>query len=232
MEYNHHKEKNYWDSVGKTEYVSLSEYDQQRMYSWIGSADGKRILDIGGGSGMAGSFFSEQDVYCLDLSRQMLKHSSAINVQANALKLPFKSESFDLIIAAAFFHHLPQQHGLLLKECYRVLRPGGRIVGYDPNLECVANRLFMGKNMLRLSQFSPEEEPILPGELSRLATEEGFNNFHSFLFTFRNSKMSFFEVIQRYILNGFSVGGMKKYVERWFFWQAVRSPGAIKRAPE
>jgi ubiquinone/menaquinone biosynthesis C-methylase UbiE len=44
---------------------------------------------------------------CIDVSLPMLKHSPVPSVQADARMLPFRDASFDLVMAAAFFHHLP-----------------------------------------------------------------------------------------------------------------------------
>ncbi|MHB8512340.1 MAG: class I SAM-dependent methyltransferase [Actinomycetota bacterium] len=50
-----------------------------------------------------------------------------IGKAADAEGLPFDDESFDLVVGHAVLHHLPDVEGAL-KECFRVLRPGGRLV--------------------------------------------------------------------------------------------------------
>jgi len=51
-------------------------------------------------------------------------------VQASVLSLPFADQSFDLLICLDVIQHLPTDGGDLraLKEMYRVLVPGGRLV--------------------------------------------------------------------------------------------------------
>jgi SAM-dependent methyltransferase len=53
-------------------------------------------------------------------------------VAGNAVQLPFRSESFDLVTANMVFEHLSDP-GACLLEVIRVLRPGGRLVFHTPN---------------------------------------------------------------------------------------------------
>jgi SAM-dependent methyltransferase len=49
-------------------------------------------------------------------------------------KLPFTSASMDLVIANAVFEHIPQPRDAYLRECWRLLRPGGHlIINETPN---------------------------------------------------------------------------------------------------
>jgi len=153
-------ERQYWDKRGHEEYNSLSSGDQARLVNWIHWAGHGRVLDIGAGSGMVSRLLNGKDdtqCVCVDISHKMLSHSSVAAVQADALKLPFAGQSFDLIIAAAFVHHVPGKEPTMLRECYRVLKQGGRMVGYDPSANCIQNRLFMTSSPLRLDFFSPDE---------------------------------------------------------------------------
>jgi ubiquinone/menaquinone biosynthesis C-methylase UbiE len=218
---NYEREQQFWEQKGQDRYVSLSTSDQQRVGSWIDWNGEGRALDIGGGSGLISTLLKRapnSNVICVDISHRMLMHSPVPSVQANALQLPFPDNAFDLLVAAAFFHHLPNQGGHLFKECYRVLMPGGRLVGYDPNAQCLANRLFMTSGPLRLSLFSPDERPLDPQTLSGQALDAGFSDFECFTFSFRNPTLTPFELVQRYLLSPVSKGVFRKYLDRWFFW--------------
>lgn len=219
-------ERDFWDKKGAQAYVSLSDFDQQRILTWIAHRAGEqRCLDLGGGSGMTAKMLAKIGIpfiVCLDISAEMLRHSGVPSVQGDALKLPFVDASFDLIVAAAFLHHVPGREGEVLRECRRILAPGGRIVGYDPSARCLQNRIFMGEGRLRLPLFSPDERPIDP---RRLIAELGAAGFHSSdykLFSFRNPRISVFEAIQRWLLDPMSVGPLKHWFQRWFFWSALR----------
>lgn len=222
-EAHYRREQDFWDARGSEDYESLSGFDQRRISEWIGWQGYGRVLDIGGGSGMVSRVLSAApgtECVCIDISRAMLKHSPVSAVQADALNLPFRDGAFDLVVAAAFFHHLPGNEPRLLEECRRVLKPGGRLVGYDPNGSCLQNRLFMGRNPMRLRVFSPDELPIVPEHLGRQVFEASFGRFEHFVFSFRNRKLTPFEAAQRYLLSPLAVGPLREWLERWFFWRA------------
>jgi SAM-dependent methyltransferase len=221
------RELEYWDRRGSQDYVSLSSADQARISSWIGPIPGNMsCLDIGGGSGMIGRLLAEERgrfAVCLDISLEMLRHSPVHAVQGDALQLPFRDKSFDLIVAAAFLHHLPGRESAVFEECARVLRPGGRIVGYDPSLKCIQNRIFMGDGPLRLKFFSPDERPIDPAHLTSELQAAGFESIATHPFSFRNARITPFEAIQRWVLNPLSVGPLRLAFQRWFFWSGYRA---------
>lgn len=225
MDVHYSRERQFWDKKGSGDYVSLSAYDQQRVVNWLGWKGNGRVLDLGGGSGMLSRLLAAvpgSECICVDISRNMLKHSPVPAVQANALKLPFVDGSFNLIIAAAFLHHIPGLELELMRECNRVLAPGGRLVGYDPNAHSVQNRIFMGHTPFRLKVFSPDERPLLPSKLRECARAVSFSGFVYQTFSFRNARLTSFEFVQRYVLNPFAVGPLRKYLDRWFFWSAVK----------
>lgn len=220
------REREYWDDRGAQDYVSLSPFDQERISRWIGGISaGESCLDIGGGSGMTARLLSADErpfVVCMDISMEMLRHSPVAAVQGDALRLPFRDSSFDLIIAAAFLHHLPGREKEVIGECARVLRPGGRIVGYDPSLKCLQNRIFMGDGPFRLNFFSPDERPVDPVVLAATLEASGFSDVRNHPFSFRNQRITLFEAIQRWVLDPLSVGPLRPVFQRWFFWSAQR----------
>ncbi len=216
-------EQRYWDARGAADYVSLSPADQARVTRWIDWHGGGRALDLGGGSGMVSRLLAGAPgtgCVCLDISHAMLRHAQVPAVQASALALPFADGSFDLVVAAAFVHHLPGAEPQLLAECRRVLKPGGRLAGYDPSADCLQNRIFMGAGPLRLKFFSPDERPVAPERLRAQVLAAGFRDFRYERATFRNARLTPFEAVQRYLLNPLARGPLARYLERWFFWTA------------
>ena len=71
---------------------------------------GRRILDLGAGSGVAGRAAlaaGARRVVATDLSEGMLRHGRAGSpVVADAVALPFRDRSFDLVLAAFCLNHL------------------------------------------------------------------------------------------------------------------------------
>lgn len=50
-------------------------------------------------------------------------------------RLPFEDQTFDYVFSEHMIEHIPYKHGLqMLKEIYRVLRPGGRVRIATPDL--------------------------------------------------------------------------------------------------
>jgi SAM-dependent methyltransferase len=56
--------------------------------------------------------------------------------------LPLEDESVDLVVASHVIEHLADTDALV-KDCYRVLRPGGHFLIATPNLATILNVLFL-----------------------------------------------------------------------------------------
>jgi ubiquinone/menaquinone biosynthesis C-methylase UbiE len=54
--------------------------------------------------------------------------------------LPFEDTSFDYVVSIEGIEHIENQF-LFLRECYRVLKPGGRLFLTTPNVSSLENRL-------------------------------------------------------------------------------------------
>ena len=64
-----------------------------------------------------------------------LNHASVIYLDATA-RFPFDDATFDYILAEHMIEHLDYQAGqLMLRECNRVLKPGGRVRFATPDLQ-------------------------------------------------------------------------------------------------
>lgn len=92
------------------------------------------VLDLGCGEGRLGRLLSENRIHSigLDISPTMLKAVAAPAVLGDATKLPFDDASFGAVVALYMLYHLPEPQ-LVLRESYRVLRPGGLFVAATPN---------------------------------------------------------------------------------------------------
>ena len=100
-----------------------------------------RVLELGGGTGffsinLALSGAISGELHVSDISPGMLD-VCASNAAGNGVEvvtkvgdaeaLPYPDDHFDLVMGHAFLHHLPLP-GLALREAFRVLRPGGRLL--------------------------------------------------------------------------------------------------------
>ncbi|MBV8461704.1 MAG: class I SAM-dependent methyltransferase [Acidimicrobiales bacterium] len=93
---------------------------------------------------------------------------------ADACRLPFPNESFDLVAFSSVLHHIPD-FGPAVREAFRVLRPGGRAFAFDPNVWHPAMALFRHPSSpLYVAQgVSPNERPLRPVSLRRAFAAAG-----------------------------------------------------------
>lgn len=124
---------NYYDKNAKNFIENTYECDMSYLYTQFETniTEGKRLLDIGFGSGRDMIYFQNKgyNVYGIDPSQKMCEHAKAIgliNVYCmSVLDMNFFDE-FDCIWACASLLHIPS---FSLKEafdkCYRALKKDG-----------------------------------------------------------------------------------------------------------
>ncbi len=101
------------------------------------------VLEIGGGSGaMAAELLrkcpdvrltlTDYDEVMVGTARTRLgEFGERVSVrQADATRLPFADASFDTVVSFIMLHHVIDGEAAVA-EAGRVLRPGGRLIGYD-----------------------------------------------------------------------------------------------------
>lgn len=96
----------------------------------------ERVLDLACGTGLLTARLRQDpgvvEIMGADYSAGMLEQASRRQpdiawVRASAMALPFADASFNAITSTEAFHWFPDQ-SLALRECLRVLRPGGRLL--------------------------------------------------------------------------------------------------------
>lgn len=150
------------------------------------------VLDLGCGNGVSTHNIKGRTVVGLELSEKQLVRASEKFPKSNfvlgdARKLPFKKNTFDLIIAINMLHHVNDPEKVL-KECYRVLKVGGKLLTVDPNLYNPVG--FTGRGLFRLlhlKKFFPsfpqfalgqEEHQYSKSQYYKLFTESPFKKFN------------------------------------------------------
>jgi ubiquinone/menaquinone biosynthesis C-methylase UbiE len=140
--------------VGKSGYQDAANYDQRRFGNpasnykqtvmmnaierLLGPLDGKRVLDVGCGTGRGvvqfaknASFVAGCD-YSLDMLSYAVKktqNSHCRFVRTVAQQLPFADASFDVVTALNFLHLFSvETQRTMIAEMKRVVKPGGTIV--------------------------------------------------------------------------------------------------------
>jgi SAM-dependent methyltransferase len=143
---------------------------------------GARVADLGCGSGVFTDLLRKQgcDVVGLDLSPRLVEagrrnYPGIEFVEGDVEHLPFPAASLDGVLLSGIVHHLPDP-ARCAAEVFRVLRPGGRFVAFDPN----RMNPFMWLYRDRSSPFySPvgvtaNERPVLAKEVAAVFRDAGF----------------------------------------------------------
>jgi ubiquinone/menaquinone biosynthesis C-methylase UbiE len=105
----------------------------------LGPVAGRRILEVGCGAASCARWLVAQgaDVLALDLSAGMLRHARSAGeathlrpwlIQADAMALPVRDESVDLAFTAFGAVPFVDNSAAVMREVFRVLKPGGRWV--------------------------------------------------------------------------------------------------------
>jgi ubiquinone/menaquinone biosynthesis C-methylase UbiE len=112
----------------------------------LNSKENSSLLDVGSGSGILIekliSLNKNMKLFGLDITPGMVKlaknkFKNNKNVEitlGSAGKIPYNDQTFDYVTCVYSFHHHPNQ-SLSIKEMARVLKPGGKLLVLDANIE-------------------------------------------------------------------------------------------------
>jgi malonyl-CoA O-methyltransferase len=112
----------------------------QLLLKFFGDLTDKRVLDVGCGKGRFARVLSESNararVSGLDISEAMLVcvPAGVEKVAAMMTTLPFAAATFDCVYATESLEHAVEIDRAVAEMC-RVLKPGGRLVIIDKNVE-------------------------------------------------------------------------------------------------
>jgi len=130
---------------------ALRRFLQRRLefpiFKWLGlHAEGQDILEVGCGSGYGAVLLMglRPKTYAgIDLMPEMidlakkreLPHAEFLAMDAADLS-HFADASKDLVVVFGILHHIPKWREVV-RECFRVLRPGGRLFLEEPTVTAI-----------------------------------------------------------------------------------------------
>jgi SAM-dependent methyltransferase len=172
-----------------------------------------RLLDIPAGAGGESARLERMgfEVVSSDLYPPSAGASPSRWVRADCnARLPFRSGAFDAVLSREGIEHFESQAGFV-RECARVLRPGGRIVITTPNVMHLSARLsamLTGQRTMRRG---------LANEVETLRSRSGSRFYHGHIFL-----IDYFRL--RYLMRLAGLGAIEVYTDRF-------SPSSIALAP-
>lgn len=166
-------------------------------------APAKKVLDVGTGTGFLAIMAASLGHYCLgiDLSGEMLRMARekaelcrewiAFDL-GDAENLAYPDDTFDVVMSRHLLWTLPHPEKAL-GECYRVLKPGGKVIIINAAWSAfgLANRLIstMGKLLIAIQErknpwnstykkilggYLPLYDSVYPGKIKDLLNRTGF----------------------------------------------------------
>jgi ubiquinone/menaquinone biosynthesis C-methylase UbiE len=173
------REREYFDRVVSQEgdfnpfeprgWLTLS----RRFSEMVPLQAGLHLLDIGCGTGLSRQIYAEKTARFvgMDLSCEALRVASARYpndtwLQGDACQIPFGESEFDVVCFSSVLHHIDGFPSAVREAC-RVVRNGGYVFAFDPNLLHPAMAIFRHPRswLYSPSGVSPNERPLLPSAL-------------------------------------------------------------------
>jgi len=151
-----------WPSHSSPQLTVASRVSENKKSSHTPSKGTDLTLDVGAG-------FNRNGKLNIDI-----RPLEGIDVVCNAINMPFRDNTFNKVMHNQVLEHFPYQGSLaLLKEIYRVLKPGGIIEFWVPN--------FQGLGILQAWLTSPicEYDPTIPTIYPPLSgVQDYYENVH------------------------------------------------------
>lgn len=107
----------------------------------VGCGEGaniKNLISMGVEASFTGvDFLPEKVTFC-----DNLKLPDSNFTTADARNLPFDDQTYDLVFARDLLHHVNEDRKLVIEELLRVVRPGGKVIIIEGNVEKLTNWVF------------------------------------------------------------------------------------------
>jgi len=150
---------------GKTPQTIYDEHIYRYIFA-ASLAENKVVLDVACGTGYGAGFMAEKasKVVGADISLEAVdyaaerfcKDNKAGFVCADAIRLPFVDNAFDIVVSFETIEHI-RQCRKFLAECRRVLKANGLLVCSTPNRRIFSPKLAKPINTFHVKEFWPEE---------------------------------------------------------------------------
>jgi ubiquinone/menaquinone biosynthesis C-methylase UbiE len=143
---------------------------------------GARIADLGCGSGVFTDLLRRQGFkpVGLDISPKLValgrtKYPEVEFLEGDVENLPFPSASLDGVLLSGLVHHLPDP-SRCAAEVFRVLKPGGGFVAFDPNRMNPFMYLYRDRSSPFYSSVgvTENERPVLGRQVAAIFRDVGF----------------------------------------------------------
>jgi ubiquinone/menaquinone biosynthesis C-methylase UbiE len=147
-----------------------------------GLVPGSKVADLGCGSGTFTEMLRQKDydVTGVDLCPKLVtlgqnKYPGLNLIEGDVELLPFETGSYDGVLLSGLVHHFPDPRKCAA-ETFRILKPGGRFMAFDPNRMNPFMYLYRDPSSPFYSSVgvTENERPVLASEISRIFREAGF----------------------------------------------------------
>ena len=143
----------------------IKTVDLTRYIAFAGLPVSGRLLDAGGGTGRKSFPLLKMvnHIVIADSSMGMItqavKKNGLMSVCSETERLPFEDKSFERVIMVDAFHHV-SDYRVTAGELWRVVKPGGRIVIEEPDIQAVPIKIIalIEKIALMRSHFIPPQD--------------------------------------------------------------------------
>lgn len=143
---------------------------------------GARVADLGCGSGVFTDILAQRgyEAQGIDISPKLIdlahqKYPKLTFLEGDVEALPYADNSLDGVLLSGIVHHFPDP-SRCAAETFRVMRPGGRFMAFDPNRANPFMYLYRDKSSPLYSNrgVTENERPIIAAEVVRVFSNAGF----------------------------------------------------------
>ena len=179
---------NYWEGYDNQANLKI-------LLSHIGQPRKKRIIEVGCGSGLISLALGKLGAECaiLDISSVALKGAidgflkSGLSepecYNEDALSNSVPSNSFDVTWNGGVIEHFYDNgKELLLKEMYRMTKPGGKVIILVPNAWCLPFKIVQIWKKFRKDWAYGYEDDMSPRRLRKMCIRLGLTNIEAYAF--------------------------------------------------